>query len=480
MGDSSTPPQTREPNTSSFQSPKLTSSNYTVWAMHMRVLMNVHGVWDAIDPGNGDVKRNSIAIALIFQSIPEAHILQVGNLKTAKEMWEALKTRHLGAERVKEAKLQTLMSEFEGLKMKETGTIDDYASTLSSYSSKAATLGELLSEEKMVKKFLTSLPRRFIHIVASLEQVLDLKTVGFDDVVGRESSRGRGRGSYASRGRGRGRDNSHDRSNRDYNKERDDRREKGKERDLSKIKCYRCDKYGHVVSRCPDRFRKDEEANLNMTNENETKGLHASFFMMEGVRETIYLNEDKVMPTKYDSGEDDIWYLDNGESNHMTGETPYEKFKGYKPNLEYLKVFGCIAYERVVSKHLRKLDDWSRLLVYLGSEPGSGGYRMYDPNNKKIVVCIHVDFDEKRGWKWENVTEYDDKMEPGLFTLLWGNTIDFGLGPILNSEGGTEVSQHSEHTSSSPSNPMPSGSDTVQFQEAGQTTDGPNSPHSVA
>lgn len=28
-------------------------------------------------------------------------------------------------------------------------------------------------------------PRRFIHLVASLEQVLDLKTVGFDDVVGR-------------------------------------------------------------------------------------------------------------------------------------------------------------------------------------------------------------------------------------------------------------------------------------------------------
>ncbi|CAI9301520.1 unnamed protein product [Lactuca saligna] len=37
----------------------------------------------------------------------------------------------------------------------------------------------------MVKKLLKSTPRKFLHIVASLEQVLDLKTVGFEDIVGR-------------------------------------------------------------------------------------------------------------------------------------------------------------------------------------------------------------------------------------------------------------------------------------------------------
>ncbi|XP_076948289.1 uncharacterized protein LOC143620482 [Bidens hawaiensis] len=137
-------------NTNSFQCLKLITTNYTIWAMHMRMLMNVHGVWDTIDPGYGEVKQNNIEIALIFQSIPEAQILQVGNLRMAKEMWEALKTRHLGAERVKEAKLQTLMSEFDGLKMKEARTIDDYAAMLSSYSSKAATLGEIFPEEKMI------------------------------------------------------------------------------------------------------------------------------------------------------------------------------------------------------------------------------------------------------------------------------------------------------------------------------------------
>ena len=47
---------------------------------------------------------------------------------------------------------------------------------------KSASLGEVIDETKLVKKFLKSLPRvNFIH----LEQVLDLNSVGFKDVVGR-------------------------------------------------------------------------------------------------------------------------------------------------------------------------------------------------------------------------------------------------------------------------------------------------------
>lgn len=39
---------------------------------------------------------------------------------TAKEVWKALKTMYLGADHVKEAKVQTLKSKFEGLRTKES------------------------------------------------------------------------------------------------------------------------------------------------------------------------------------------------------------------------------------------------------------------------------------------------------------------------------------------------------------------------
>lgn len=349
-------------SSSSLSCPMLSQINYTIWAMRMKAIFNVHGVWEQIEPGTaGDVKKNNIAIALLFQSIPENQILQVGNLKTAKEMWETLKTRNLGAERVREARLQTLMFDFENLKMKEQSTVDEFASLLSGFSSKAASLGTKIDEPKLVKRFLNGLPRKFIHMVASIEQVVDLKTITFDDVVGRlkayeerikeekdpagsqgqllfsqgESSSnhkynngGRGRNGSGWRGRGRGRGSGqgqYTNQNRDNGKgggskgsgqRNNDNRQKPK-KDKSKIQCYRCDQFGHYASSCPER-KQEQESNL-------TEETDATLFMMMNSSETVYLNEEKVNPKKFKSmhGEENLWYLDNGASNHMTGNKEF-------------------------------------------------------------------------------------------------------------------------------------------------------------
>ena len=164
----------------------LNSTNYTVWAMRMKIALKVNKVWETIDPANKVEEKNDIAIALVFQSIHEALTLQVGDLDTAKGVWDAIKARHVGAERVREARLQTLIAEFDKLKMKEGDTIDVFVGKLSEISSKSASLGEIIEESKHVKKFLKSLPRkRYIHIIASLEQVLDLNTTSFEDIIGR-------------------------------------------------------------------------------------------------------------------------------------------------------------------------------------------------------------------------------------------------------------------------------------------------------
>ncbi|GJZ99829.1 ribonuclease H-like domain, reverse transcriptase, RNA-dependent DNA polymerase [Tanacetum coccineum] len=82
--------------------------------------------------------------------------------------------------------------------------------------------------------------------------------------------------------------------------------------------------------------------------------------------------------------------------------TPYEAIKQRKPNLENLRIFGCIAYAKVPSQHLMKLDDKSIKMVYLGNEQGSKAYRLFDPITKRICVSRDVKFKENETWDWKD------------------------------------------------------------------------------
>lgn len=50
----------------------------------MKAALKVHKVWESVDPGEEDREKSDLARALLFQSILESLILQVGNIDTAK------------------------------------------------------------------------------------------------------------------------------------------------------------------------------------------------------------------------------------------------------------------------------------------------------------------------------------------------------------------------------------------------------------
>ena len=49
---------------------------------------------------------------------------------------------------------------------------------------------------------------------------------------------------------------------------------------------------------------------------------------------------------------------------------------------------------------MSKLTNRAILGVFLGYEPRTKGYRIYDPVNKQLMVSHDVIFDEERPWNW--------------------------------------------------------------------------------
>jgi len=98
-------------------------------------------------------------------------------------------------------------------------------------------------------------------------------------------------------------------------------------------------------------------------------------------------------------------------------KTPEEAWSGFKPSVEYFKVFGCIGHVHIPDKHRQKLDDKSHRCVFLGLSQESKAYRMYDPVSTRIIVSRDVVFEEDKQWNWG--TE-----ETGNQILAWGENTE--------------------------------------------------------
>lgn len=79
---------------------------------------------------------------------------------------------------------------------------------------------------------------------------------------------------------------------------------------------------------------------------------------------------------------------------HNDNATPYERWYGKKPNLNYFRIFGSKAYVYSNDPKRKKLDRKCKQLVFIGYEEHSKGYRFIDLNTNAIVISRDAQFDE--------------------------------------------------------------------------------------
>ena len=354
--------------------PMLTRSNYTEWAMLMQCNFEALEIWETIEPGGEGVKRwqDRQAMSALLRSVPPEMWQMLGAKNTVKDAWTAVKSMRVGAERVKEANAQRLLREFENIEFKESEAVDDFAMRINALAADLRTSGENLDEIRVVKKMLRVLPKRYTQIAISIETMLDLKELTDEDLVGRlklaedrlgieavtdktgkllltqedwaarnrhrllpESSSstggekkpgkskfggGGGRGDFGGGG-GRG-----DRGEKEYTP-----RFTSEGTPRRKGRCRNCGIYGHWKVDCKRPSKKehkeeahhaqaDTDAALLLATVNAVRVHQRDVDSSEGcmTRHVMHLNEMKVDPGEHDE-DHDVWVLDMGASNHMTG-----------------------------------------------------------------------------------------------------------------------------------------------------------------
>jgi len=74
--------------------------------------------------------------------------------------------------------------------------------------------------------------------------------------------------------------------------------------------------------------------------------------------------------------------------------SPYEKWYGKKPNVNHVRVFGCVAYALKPGVYRTKMDVKSEKMRFIGYSLNAKGYRLYDEKRNQVVVRRDVIFNE--------------------------------------------------------------------------------------
>ncbi|CAL2246012.1 unnamed protein product [Prunus armeniaca] len=187
-----------------LHTPVFNGENYEFWSIRMKTILKSHGLWELVENGfnSSDLKKekeeatdteksmmaqilmkDARALGLIQSAVSDQLFPRIVNEETSKGAWDILKLEFRGDKQVRNVKLQGLRREFEYTRMKDSESLYVYLVRLFNMLNQMKSYGEELSRERVMQKFLFSLPKSYDSICSVIEHSKDLETLEVQEVV---------------------------------------------------------------------------------------------------------------------------------------------------------------------------------------------------------------------------------------------------------------------------------------------------------
>ena len=115
--------------------------------------------------------------------------------------------------------------------------------------------------------------------------------------------------------------------------------------------------------------------------------------MVETVRAML---SDSKLPKKFwaEALSTASYVRNRSPTTAVKGMTPYEVWKGYKPNVNHLHIFECSAYAHIPKDERSKMDPKAKKSIFLGYGISVKGYGLFDTDTSKVFHSRDVTFNE--------------------------------------------------------------------------------------
>jgi len=81
-----------------------------------------------------------------------------------------------------------------------------------------------------------------------------------------------------------------------------------------------------------------------------------------------------------------VVYILNWVSTKVVSKTPFKLFKGWKPSLQHIHIWGCPSEVRIYNPQENKLDPRTISGYFIGYAEKSKGYRFYCPSHSTRIM----------------------------------------------------------------------------------------------